>query len=44
MHITNVWELTLQVVAGNKLQHLINEDNGERKFQYHHPLFHVQVS
>lgn len=36
--------LTLQVVAGNKLQHLIQEDDGEREFEHNHPLLHVQVS
>ena len=36
--------LTLQVVAGNELQHLINEDDGEGEFQHHQPLLHAQVS
>lgn len=35
--------LTLQVVAGNKLQHLINENDREGQLQHYEPLFHVQV-
>lgn len=35
--------LTLNVVAGNELQHLINEDDGEGKLQDDHPLFNVQM-
>lgn len=31
--------LTLNVVAGEELQHLINEDDGEGELQDHKPLF-----
>lgn len=36
--------LTLQVVTGDKLQHLVNQDDREREFQDNQPLLHVQVS
>ena len=35
--------LTLNVVAGNELQHLINEDDGEGKLQDDQPLVNVQM-
>lgn len=35
--------LTLNVVAGNKLQHLINADDGQRELQDHHPLLEGQM-
>jgi len=35
--------LTINVVAGHELEHLINEDDGEGELQHHHPLFHVQM-
>ena len=41
------WEkkglLTINVVAGHELQHLINEDDRERKLQDHQPLVDVQM-
>lgn len=38
----NIRSLTLNVVAGHKLQDLINEDDREGKFQDHHPLLNWQ--
>lgn len=35
--------LTLNVVAGDELQHLINKDDGEGKLQDHQPLLYVQM-
>lgn len=35
--------LTLNVVAGKELQHLINEDDWEGKLQNHEPLFSGQM-
>lgn len=35
--------LTLNVVAGNKLQHLINANDRERELQDHHPLLNSQM-
>lgn len=35
--------LTLQVVASNKLQHLINEDDRDGQLQHYQPLLHVQM-
>lgn len=35
--------LTFNVVAGCELQHLINEDDGEGKFQDYQPLVDVQM-
>lgn len=35
--------LTLNVVAGEELQHLINGNDGEGKLQDHHPLLCRQM-
>lgn len=35
--------LTLNVVAGHELQHLINEDDREGKLQHHEPLLNSQM-
>lgn len=35
--------LTFNVVAGEKLQHLINADDREGELQDHHPLLNVQM-
>lgn len=35
--------LTLNIVAGEKLQDLINENDGERELQDHHPLLNGQM-
>lgn len=35
--------LTFNVVAGNKLQHLINADDREGELQDHHPLLNCQM-
>lgn len=35
--------LTLQVIAGHKLEDLVNEDDREGELEHHHPFFHVQV-
>lgn len=39
----NAEVLTLDVVAGDKLQHLINGDDGEGQLQDHHPLLEGQM-
>ena len=39
----NVRLLTLNIVAGHELQHLINENDREGKLQDHQPLFCVQM-
>lgn len=35
--------LTLNVVAGGELQHLINADDGEGELEDHHPLVNGQM-
>lgn len=40
---SNAEVLTLDVVAGHKLQHLINADDREGELQDHHPLFEGQM-
>lgn len=34
-------ELTFQICASHKLQHLVDEDDGEGELQHHDPLFCV---
>lgn len=43
IYMFHVVGLTLQVVAGNELQHLIKEDDGEGQLQHYDPLIHIQV-
>lgn len=43
IYVFHIVGLTLQVVAGKELQHLINEDDREGQLQHHEPLIHVQV-
>lgn len=35
--------LTVNVVTGDELQHLINQDDGEGELQHHEPLVYAQV-